>query len=136
MKEPLTLQLPTGDFFMGLTWRSILVTKGRLWVDLCFDFDRLIYTTISLLCVSLLIMMLKYACPIMHRHKILRGFSLKVHFEDTVYIFFLHALETSSRWILPSYSCIWTLAEYDYFMAIQGRRNLSHRSGMAVNVSQ
>lgn len=37
---------------MELTRRSILVTKGRLWVVLYFDFDRLIYTTISLLCVS------------------------------------------------------------------------------------
>lgn len=60
MKEILNLQLLSGDFFffMGLKGRSILVTRGILWVVLYFDFDRLNYTTISLLYMSLPIMIL------------------------------------------------------------------------------
>lgn len=66
----------------------------------------------------------------MHRHKILkRGFSLKVHFEDTVYIFFfLHALDTFSRRIYPltlasghyqSTIILWQLKEEETYPIIQ-----------------
>lgn len=38
---------------MGLKTRGILVAWGMLWVVLYFDFDRLSFMNISLLCVSL-----------------------------------------------------------------------------------